>query len=73
MVRNNNSNKNQLKKIKKIDDDTSLLNASMLTSGEMPASFIVSRQESESSFIDYSTEDEVGDSIHHVEHILLES
>lgn len=38
----------------------------MLTSDDMPESFIISRQESETSFADYSSED----LIH--EHILLE-
>lgn len=48
------------------------MDESIITSDDMPESYIVSREESERSFLDYSSGDEVNDSIYHVDNILLE-
>lgn len=48
------------------------MDESIITSDDMPESYIVSREESERSFLDYSSSDEVNDSIYHVDNILLE-
>lgn len=58
-------------------DDNSLLEESILTTttttttDEMPESYIVSRDESE-SFVEYSSSDELRESKYHVESIVLD-
>jgi hypothetical protein len=56
-------------------DDNSLLEESMITTtattDEMPESYIVSRDESE-SFVEYSSGDELRESKYHVESIILD-